>query len=70
MTAFDLSVLVTICSAAAVYVWCVTHPQNAAEGDRRKDRRGSVLGSRLDQDQNATTLAKATADAQLAASLS
>ena len=29
-----------------------------------------LLGSRLDQDQNATTLAKATADAKLAASLS
>jgi hypothetical protein len=29
-----------------------------------------ILGSRLDQDQNATTLAKATAEAKLAASLS
>jgi hypothetical protein len=29
-----------------------------------------LLGSRLDQDQNATTLAKATAEAKLAASLS
>jgi hypothetical protein len=30
----------------------------------------AALGSRLDQDQNATTLAKATAEAKLAASLS
>jgi hypothetical protein len=31
---------------------------------------GAALGSRLDQDQKATTLAKATAEAKLAASLS
>jgi len=42
MTAFDLSVIFTICAASAMYVWCVTHPQNAAEGERRNDRGASV----------------------------
>ena len=48
----------------------------ALGGDRRsartKARAGLILslGSRLDQDQKATTLAKATAEAKLAASLS
>jgi hypothetical protein len=42
---------------------------------RSQNRRPSMdadgaLGSRLDHDQNATTLAKATAEAKLAASLS